>query len=166
MFRIDKVSGSESGFELFVLHSYSLRSVFGFELKYGKRWYPNLISSVFDPNPSLIDLTKRLPILGPIGRTHFSKEKVHAKLEKNLDKIQPAIGLGWATRSKLVRPKVGLTSMAGRALLPFFYIFFKNIFYRNIFLDHNLQFYTPTALQEAYRPSARRPAPCRPSAGR
>ena len=44
MFQIEKISGSESGFELSVSDL----------LKHGKRWHPDLISSVSDPNPSLV----------------------------------------------------------------------------------------------------------------
>jgi hypothetical protein len=39
------------------------------------------------------------------------------------------------------------------------FIFFKNVFIEIYFWFHNLQFYIPTG---AYRPSAGRPAPCRP----
>ena len=44
MFQIEKISGSKSGFELSVSDL----------LKHDKRWHPNLISSVSDPNPSLV----------------------------------------------------------------------------------------------------------------
>jgi len=52
MFQIDKVFG----FELSVLYSYPMRSafVFVFVLKCGKMWHSDSISSVSDPNPSLI----------------------------------------------------------------------------------------------------------------
>ena len=58
MFQIEKVSGFVSGFELSVLYSYAMRSAFVFVsgLKCGKRWHPDPISSVPDPNPSLISL--------------------------------------------------------------------------------------------------------------
>ena len=51
MFQIEKVSG----FELFVLYSYPMRSafVFVFGLKCGKRRHLDSISSVSDPNPFL-----------------------------------------------------------------------------------------------------------------
>ena len=56
MFQIKKVSGSESGFELSILYSYSIKSAFAFVsgLKCGKRWHLDPISSISDPNPSLL----------------------------------------------------------------------------------------------------------------
>ena len=60
MFQIEKVSGFVSGFELSILYSYPMRSAFVFVsgLKCGKRWHPDPISSVSDPNPSLDGTSK------------------------------------------------------------------------------------------------------------
>ena len=56
MFQIEKVSGSEFEFKLFVLYSYPMRSAFAFVsgLKYGKKWYSDPNLSISDPNPSLL----------------------------------------------------------------------------------------------------------------
>ena len=55
-FKIEKVSEFEYGFELSILYSYPMRSAFLFVsgLKCGKMWHSDPISSVSDPNPSLI----------------------------------------------------------------------------------------------------------------
>ena len=60
MSQIEKVSGFEFGFELSVLYSYPMRSIFAFisGLKYGKREHSDPISFVSYPNSSLFTRTR------------------------------------------------------------------------------------------------------------
>ena len=60
MFQIEKISGSESGFELSVSDL----------LKHGKRWHPDLISSVSDPNPSLVGELDIFYIQNPFSKVN------------------------------------------------------------------------------------------------
>ena len=60
MFQIEKISGSEFGFELSVSDL----------LKHGKRWHPDLISSVSDLNPSLVGELDIFYIQNPFSKVN------------------------------------------------------------------------------------------------